>query len=149
MRSFLAAFSSVACQWWQHVAITLQGKDLADLVNDSAGGEAKGSAGGRPRAGARKSGGKVLLTSTTLQAIREVVQEFFARVPKTKCANCGANSPNVKKQGFTKLFKVCVEVVLRRCIHLVLGTRDLHHWAVVARVGSGTRSVRAQRQHSA
>ena len=28
------------------------------------------------------------------------------RIPKGKCANCGAFSPTVKKQGHTKLFKV-------------------------------------------
>ena len=45
-------------------------------------------------------------TSTALEAMREVIQEFFARLPKGKCANCGASSPTVKKQGHTRLFKV-------------------------------------------
>lgn len=38
--------------------------------------------------------------------MREVIQEFYSRLPKGKCANCSASSPNVKKQGHTRLFKV-------------------------------------------
>jgi len=50
-------------------------------------------------------GPRPALTSTTLEAMRDVIREFFASVPTGKCSNCGAFSPSIKKQGHTKLFK--------------------------------------------
>ncbi|KAG1672823.1 hypothetical protein FOA52_004627 [Chlamydomonas sp. UWO 241] len=69
----------------------------------------KGKGGGSScKAGQARAGGSagVVLTSTALVAMRELITEFYARVPKGRCANCGAHSPVVKKQGHTKLFKM-------------------------------------------
>ncbi|KAF5840614.1 hypothetical protein DUNSADRAFT_16129 [Dunaliella salina] len=46
------------------------------------------------------------LTSHTLEAIQDTISDFFARVPKGRCRNCEAHSPNIKRQGYMKLFKV-------------------------------------------
>ena len=78
----------------------LQSKELAEFISDSTleqhreQHKRRGSA-TRPAA----------LTSTALEAMREVVKEFYAAIPNGRCANCGAFSPAIKKQGHTKLFK--------------------------------------------
>ena len=58
------------------------------------------------RSSAARGSAHAALTSTTLEAMRDVIREFFARVPNGRCSNCSAFSPMIKKQGHTKLFKV-------------------------------------------
>ncbi|CAI5473489.1 unnamed protein product, partial [Closterium sp. Yama58-4] len=38
-------------------------------------------------------------------AAREVVRELWSVVPPSKCQNCGANNPTVKKEGHSKIFR--------------------------------------------
>lgn len=45
------------------------------------------------------------LTCHIQDAMRIAVAEFFARMPSTKCQNCGCTNPAIRKQGSTKLFK--------------------------------------------
>ena len=84
--------------------VALQSKELSEFISDSTLEQyreqhKKRSTASRPAA----------LTSTTLEAMREVVKEFYAAIPPGKCANCGAFSPAIKKQGHTKLFKVWIQ----------------------------------------
>ena len=39
------------------------------------------------------------------EATRSAVAEFFARMPSTKCQNCQAHTPVIKKQGASKVFQ--------------------------------------------
>jgi hypothetical protein len=45
-------------------------------------------------------------TSHAQEAMGVTLAAFFARMPRTKCANCMAVNPIVRKQGATKLFRV-------------------------------------------
>jgi hypothetical protein len=38
-------------------------------------------------------------------ALRTLHKEFYARMPGSKCQNCGCLNPSIKKQGSSKLFK--------------------------------------------
>lgn len=46
------------------------------------------------------------MTSVQVAAAKELIKQFFADVPKTKCANCGANVPSFKSEGVGKIFQV-------------------------------------------
>ncbi|CAI6004571.1 unnamed protein product [Closterium sp. NIES-65] len=45
-------------------------------------------------------------------AAREVVRELWSVVPASKCQNCFANNPSVKREGHSKIFRVCLAVCL-------------------------------------
>ncbi|GAX74019.1 hypothetical protein CEUSTIGMA_g1469.t1 [Chlamydomonas eustigma] len=81
-------------------------KEISALLAEESGLEAEATESPQKHKAGRPSFKKAAPTSTALEAMKEVLVEFFARVPKGKCANCGAFSPSVKKQGHTKLFKV-------------------------------------------
>jgi DNA-directed RNA polymerase I subunit RPA1 len=44
------------------------------------------------------------MTSQTVGAMRDTINEFLKRIPGVKCANCGAHCPKYKKEGATKMF---------------------------------------------
>lgn len=44
------------------------------------------------------------LTAQTLDAMIDTVTDFFRKQPSSRCQNCGAHNPTVKREGFTKLF---------------------------------------------
>jgi hypothetical protein len=85
----------------------VQNKEISELLTEEDGMETETTESLRKHKAGHTGGlKKAAPTSTALEAMKEVLIEFFARVPKGKCANCGAMSPSIKKQGHTKLFKV-------------------------------------------
>jgi hypothetical protein len=55
-----------------------------------------------------KGSGKVQQMPKTLHiqdALRTLTQEFYKRMPGSKCQNCGCLNPSIKKQGSSKVFK--------------------------------------------
>ena len=56
--------------------------------------------------GGKRHADPPVLTSHTLEALHDCISDFFHHMPKSKCANCTAWNPNIKKQGHTKLFMV-------------------------------------------
>ncbi|CAL8467924.1 g7462 [Coccomyxa elongata] len=49
------------------------------------------------------------MTSLSLEAFRETVGEFFKRMPIRQCANCNAHTPDLKRDGCTKIFQKPLE----------------------------------------
>jgi len=93
-----------------------------------------------PGASSRGGGGRSNAQRTTVhvqEALRDAVAELFARMPKSRCANCGAHNPTVRKQGHTRLFRVfptAKAVIANRMRGLELGSEPA---AAAAGLGNG------------
>ncbi|KFM27291.1 DNA-directed RNA polymerase I subunit rpa1 [Auxenochlorella protothecoides] len=46
----------------------------------------------------------VAMTGQSLEAAIDTMSEIFKKQPPGRCANCGAHSPSIKKEGYSKLF---------------------------------------------
>jgi hypothetical protein len=69
-----------------------------------------GKEGYEPSAAAAAGGGsrrpqQLPTTCHVQEARRTAVAEFFKRMPPTRCDNCSAQNPKIKKQGYSKIFQ--------------------------------------------
>ena len=61
------------------------------MASPGKGGDAAGAKPAPKRKGAKAGRcGPVVLTSHTLEAVKDTISEFYSRMPKGKCSNCGA-----------------------------------------------------------
>eukprot|EP00897_Mesotaenium_endlicherianum_P000548 jgi/Mesen1/10494/ME000083S09995 len=58
--------------------------------------------------GGGKCRGKVRWTSHAVGAAKALTRQLLAQMPASKCANCGAHNPNLRREGYSKIFKMPV-----------------------------------------
>jgi DNA-directed RNA polymerase I subunit RPA1 len=94
------------------------------------------------RSGERAARGRgprdpAVLTAQTLEAMIDTIGELFRKQPAGKCQNCGAHSPAIRREGFSKLFALPLPPK-KRAANSVQGTPVL---SVLHRLGEGGQAV--------
>lgn len=47
-------------------------------------------------------------TTHAMTAFEESITNFLSQIPRSKCENCEAMNPSLRKEGFVKIFKVAL-----------------------------------------